>query len=146
MKINWGTGIALFYTLFAATLIFQVIKSTQYDNSLVSDEYYKDDIAYQEHYNKLMNSKMLLEDLKIYNQPQKGQVALKFPQELEQIQGEIHFFCPSNSRLDFRLPIEVVENKVQEVPTKGLKQGLWRVKVDYQSAGKQFYKEEVINI
>lgn len=146
MKFHWGTGIAIFYTIFAGSLIFQVIKSTQYDNSLVSDEYYKDDLAYQEHYNKLVNAKALSQDLKIHNKPQQELVELVFPAELSQIQGEIVFFCPSNSRLDFKVPIDLEKGKVQKVETNGLKKGLWRVKVDYQSSGKAYFKEEVINI
>ena len=146
MKWNWGTGIALFYTLFAGTLIFQVIKSTQYDNSLVSEKYYADDLAYQQHYDKLVNNMQLSEELKIHNKIQLEQIALQFPKELEKVNGEIHFFCPSNSSLDFKIPIQTEETKTQNISTKGLKRGLWRVKVDYASKGINYFKEEVINI
>ena len=56
MKINWGTGIAIFYTLFASVLVMVVIKSKQYDHSLVVDNYYEEDLHYQSHFDKLVNS------------------------------------------------------------------------------------------
>ena len=142
MKFNWGTGIALFYTIFAAVLIFAVIKSTSYDNSLVSDQYYADDLKYQEHYVKLVNSKALTEDLKIVRG--KTDVTLTFPAEVGVVQGEIVFFCPSDSKQDFTLPVRPDAERRQNVPIEGLKPGLWKVKVDWQANGKTHYKEETV--
>jgi nitrogen fixation protein FixH len=142
MKFNWGTGIALFYTIFAAVLIFAVIKSTSYDNSLVSDQYYADDLKYQEHYVKLVNSKALTEDLKIVRG--KTDVTLTFPEEVGAVQGEIVFFCPSDSKQDFTLPVRPDAERRQSVPIEGLKPGLWKVKVDWQANGKTYYKEETV--
>ncbi|HMO39515.1 MAG TPA: FixH family protein [Saprospiraceae bacterium] len=142
MKFNWGTGIALFYTIFAAVLIFAVIKSTSYDNSLVSDQYYADDLKYQEHYVKLVNSKALTEDLKIVCG--KTDVTLTFPEEVGAVQGEIVFFCPSDSKQDFTLPVRPDAERRQNVPIEGLKPGLWKVKVDWQANGKTYYKEETV--
>jgi len=146
MKFNWGTGIAAFYAFFVLALVFQVIKSTQYDNSLVSDQYYADDLAYQEHYDKLVNSQQLDQDLAIVLNGARSSVELKFPQDMEKIYGEIHFFCPSDSKQDFRLPLQLNAAGRQIVSTQGLKEGLWKVKVDWKGDGKAFYKEEVIVI
>ncbi|MEN0004897.1 MAG: FixH family protein [Bacteroidota bacterium] len=146
MKINWGTGIALFYIVFVVALVFQVYKSTQYDNSLVSEKYYADDLAYQSHYDKLVNSQQLDQDLKIQKLAAEQQVQLHFPAEFSEIQGEIHFFCPSNSHIDFKVPIALNADNIQLVSTEALRAGLWRIKVDWQVADKGFYKEEVIQI
>lgn len=146
MKLNWGTGIALFYSLFVLVLVFAVFKSRNYDHSLVSNQYYADDLNYQQHYDKLMNAKMLEEDLMIWNKKQKGGVELQFPKELQGIGGEIHFFCPSDSKADFRMHIQPDSENVQFVPTEGLKKGLWKIKVDWTAESKAFYKEEVITI
>lgn len=146
MKFNWGTGIALFYSVFVIVLVFAVIRSTGYDNSLVSDHYYADDINYQQHYDKVRNSQLLEKDLRIYNFPQKEVVALQFPENLGAVGGEIYFFCPSDSRQDFRIPVKLSENFQQEVATTDLKPGLWRVKVSWEAGDREFYKEEVIQI
>jgi hypothetical protein len=144
MKFNWGTGIALFYSVFVVALVFQVIKSTQYDHSLVSEKYYAKDLAYQEHYDKLVNSQQLEKDLQVIQNESKTAVTLEFPEQLSKINGEIHFFCPSDSRQDFRLPVRPNANNQQVVSTQDLKPGLWRVKVDWKAEGKAYFKEEVI--
>ena len=146
MKFNWGTGIAIFYSVFVLVLVFAVFKSRNYDHSLVSNQYYADDLNYQEHYDKLVNANMLEEDLKIWNKKQKGVVELQFPKELKKVGGEIHFFCPSHSASDFRMTIQPDSENVQLVPTEGLRKGLWKVKVDWNAENKAFYKEEVISI
>ncbi len=38
MKFNWGTGIALFYSLFMITMIYMVYQSTQHNRNLVVGE------------------------------------------------------------------------------------------------------------
>ena len=142
MKFNWGLGIALFYGLFVVVLVGAVIKSTQYDNSLVSEHYYADDLAYQEHYVKLVNSKSLHEDVKVVRN--KEAVTLTFPQEVGKVQGEITFFCPSDSKRDFTVKVEPNAEKQQFISILDLKAGLWKVKVDWQADGKTYYKEETI--
>ncbi len=146
MKINWGTGIAIFYSIFVIALVYQVIKSTYYDNSLVSEQYYADDINYQKHFDKLVNMQSLKEDLKITKQKNGDYVVLNFPDELAQVKGNIHFFCPSDSEQDFKLSINTSGSDEQVIPVEGLKKGLWKVKVDFEAGGKTFYKEEAIII
>lgn len=144
MKFNWGTGITLFYILFAGSLLYFVIKSTTYDHSLVDKDYYAKDLAYQEHYVKLVNAQALETDLKVLNLLQKQELALYFPPDLGGVSGEITFFCPSDIKADFKVEIDVNKEMKQFIPTAKLKKGLWKVKVDWRAAGKDFYKEETV--
>ncbi|MCB0570212.1 MAG: FixH family protein [Phaeodactylibacter sp.] len=146
MKFNWGTGIAVFFTLFVLALAFQVYKSTQFDHSLVSDHYYADDLAYQQHYEKLANAQQLGQNLKIWNKLQKEEVELAFPEEVGEVSGEVYFFCPSDRNSDFRLAVQAGPGHVQRISTHGLRRGLWRVKVDWQSEGKAYYTEDSITL
>lgn len=146
MKFNWGYGIAIFYSVFVLALVYQVFKSTQYDHSLVSDQYYADDIAYQEHYDKLANAQALDQKIAVSQNDSKSAVEIQFPKSLSSIRGEIHFFCPSDSRQDFRVPVTPNADYKQVISTQGLKPGLWRLKIDWRASQKSFYKEEVIII
>jgi nitrogen fixation protein FixH len=142
MKLNWGTSIAIFYTLFAATMVGFVIKSKSYDNSLVVDDYYAKDLAYQQQYDKLANSQALVADLAI------GKVAegvqFIFPKDAQQPSGEILFYRASDKSKDFTLKVAPDSNGLQLVPTDQLTPGRWTVKVDWQGGGKEFYKEQVV--
>jgi hypothetical protein len=141
MRLNWGTGIAMFYSTFVIVLVAVVIKTTTFDNSLVSEDYYADDLNYQKQYEKLKNSKNLLNDLEIANNFNGGQIKFQFPVDLGVPQGEIYFFCPSDSKLDFRIPIKADSEYQQFISTEQLKSGLWRIKVDWQAGGQPYFKE-----
>lgn len=141
MHFNWGTGIALFYGTFVSVLLYFVIKSTGQDNSLVSADYYADDLKYQEHYEKLSNAASLGRDLDIRSNHGFSVVEFHFPGELGEASGEILFFCPSDSKSDFRVPVRPDGKSVQVVSSKGLKKGHWKVKVDWQAGGKLYFKE-----
>lgn len=142
MKFNWGTGIALFYGTFVAVLVFAVFKSTTYDNSLVSDHYYADDLAYQQHYNKLKNSQSLLHDLEITKANKT--ITFQFPTEVGKAQGDIQFFCPFDSKQDFKVAISPDTQQLQSIDISKLKTGRWKIKVDWQANGKDYYKEQAI--
>lgn len=142
MKFNWGTGIALFFSIFVLSLIFQVYRSTQIDNSLVFDDYYAKDLAYQTHYNKVVNAANLKEPVVIKTIDQ--EVQIQFPTEVGPVSGVINFFCPSSSAGDFSLQVQTDAEKRQNVSASGLKKGLWKVRVNWKADGKEYYSEESI--
>ncbi|MCU0345429.1 MAG: FixH family protein [Saprospiraceae bacterium] len=142
MKLNWGTSIAIFYIAFAATMVGFVIKSKSYDHSLVTDDYYAKDLAYQQQYDKMANAKALATDLTIGKMG--GQVQFLFPKEVAQPSGEILFYRADDKRQDFTVQVSADSNGLQNVPTEKLVPGRWTVKVDWQGGGKGFYKEQVV--
>jgi len=146
MKWNWGYGIAAFYLVFVGALVFQVWKSTQYDHALVSNQYYKDDLNYQQHYDKLVNTRQLQQDLLIMEDDDRKLVKLQFPNELGKLSGKVQFFCPSASGNDFTVPVRTDDRGIQLVSTEDLRQGMWRVKVDWSANGTEYYKEEVVKL
>lgn len=146
MKFHWGHGIAIFYTSFALIMIFMVIKSTNYDRSLVYDDYYAKDLAYQEQYDKIANSKNLSQPLKIKEDMANARVELIFPEDIEDISGEVHFYRPSGQAVDFKLKIANLKDSKMAVSVKGKLAGAWTVKVDWSGDGTAFYDEKNISI
>jgi hypothetical protein len=142
MKLNWGTSIAIFYIIFAATMVGFVIKSRTYDNSLVTDDYYAKDLTYQQQYDKMANAKALDTDLTIGKVG--SQVQFLFPKEVAQPSGEILFYRADDKTKDFTVQVSADSNGLQTVPVERLKTGRWTVKVDWQGGGKEFYKEQVV--
>ena len=82
-----------------------------------------------------------MNDLEITNNFNGSQIKFQFPVDLGVPQGEIHFFCPSDSKLDFRIPIKADSEYQQFISTEQLKSGLWRIKVDWQAGGQPYFKE-----
>ena len=138
MKFNWGTGIAIFYVCFMAIMISFVVKSRTYDHSLVVDNYYEEDLQYQTHYDKLINSQSTENSFE-FKQSQ-NQIELSFPNQLSGSEGRVHFYRPSDSHLDFELPLKLNTENQMIVATKKMQPGRWQMKCNWSVGEKDFYK------
>ena len=146
MKFTWGTGIFLFYTLFAATLFFAVYKSTQYDNSLVVENYYEEDLNYQSRYDQIQNSRSLEAGLVIHLDRKEKVISLDFPKDKKGISGEILLYRANNKKLDQHIPIQLdAENKML-IPTDKILTGRWKLEVEWETDGKSYFDKRVLNI
>ncbi len=141
---NWGVGIALFYGLFMVAMVAVVLRTTQFDHALVSEKYYADDLRYQEHYDKLLNTRGLKAKPEIEFNDDRSGIRLAFPPELGEVEGEVTFFRPSNQSSDFQVPLTLGENRLLFIPTQDLDPGLWKVQLDWSADDKAYYLEKVI--
>ena len=134
MKINWGTAIVLAFIGFISFIMFFVISmnfNQKYDHDLVTEDYYKAELGYQEDINKQNNAKGLEEDIS-YTKTSKGLV-FKFPYNFDpkKITGKVFLYRPSNKQLDFETPISISESYLL-VPDKRLLDGRWNITIDWQ--------------
>jgi len=140
-KFNWGHGITIFYICFVAAVVTVLIASFSIDHSLVVDDYYAKDLAYQSQYDKAQNS-LSTKSIKINNDEAKGELTIDFANE-NNVEGSVYFYRPSDKSQDFKVKIEDKETKIS---TKSLLPGKWIIKVDWTEDGKPFYAEELVYI
>ncbi len=146
MKFNWGTGITLFYACFMAILLFFVVKSTTHDNSLVMENYYEQDLKYQSHFDRIVNANKLKQQITFKQNPTAQNIELKFPEKLKKIKGQIHLFRPSTKNRDVFLEVKIDKEGMMVIPTKNLKSGRWKIKVNWEDDSKEYYTEKDIEL
>lgn len=145
-KISWPTGIILALSAFIIFILSFVYKATfmsQYDHHLVSDDYYRDEINYQQEINKLNKAAALKEDLTLTKVPEG--LLIKFPAEFdaEKITGTISFQRPSNDKIDFQLPIKLVASNYL-ISNENLVDGRWNAKIEWTINGTTYlFKEKL---
>lgn len=143
IKINWGTGIVIAMVLFMIFILTFVYKSLtkEYTHELVSDDYYKDELLYQNDIDKLDNAKKLNSKITVSNSD-KG-LTIHFPSDIDyqDVKGDIYFQRMSNSKLDFHKNIELISDKIL-IPDSLLVSGKWIIKIDWKYKGKEYlYKD-----
>lgn len=143
IKINWGTGIVIAMLMFMTFILTFVYKSLtqEYTHELVSEDYYKDELQYQNDIDKLNNANKLDSKITLRNSD-KG-ITIQFPKNMDyqQIKGEILFQRLSNIKLDFNKKIALKSDKVL-IPDSLLVSGKWIVKVDWKYKGETYlYKD-----
>ena len=147
MKINWGTGIVLAFIGFISFIMYFIIiinVNDKYDHDLVTEDYYAEELNYQNDIDKLDNAKNLNENIS-YKRTAEG-LLIVFPKhmDLNNITGNVFLYRPSNKQLEFDTVISL-SNHYLLIPDKRLVDGRWNIKVDWQHNGQSYLYKETIN-
>jgi len=141
MKFNWGTGIAIFYSIFVITMVGMVVKSFYHQSHLVEEDYYQLDLDYEAYRQKRENATNHQPVLANYDQ-QSNTLKLKFPESMDEVTGTVFLFRPSDKNLDNHYNLVVGDDYIASIAfDEQLLKGLWYVKIDWQSNGSSFFKK-----
>ncbi|MFK7952213.1 MAG: FixH family protein [Ekhidna sp.] len=141
--MNWGKSIVLAFVLFAAFILFMVVRAFQEDFDLVAEDYYAQEIGYQKKLEQKANYEKL--DTKVLVQLNAENVSITFPED-QQPKGEIHVYHPSHKALDKRFEINTTNSNQQVVSMNEFIQGQYRINITWESGGVEYFQQEKIYI
>mgnify|MGYP001824207422 CR=1 FL=1 len=147
MKFNWGTGIVLAFIGFISFILYFIITMNvdkRFEHELVTEDYYAEELAYQNDIDKLNNANMLEENIS-YEKTNDGLI-IKFPESLDykNITGKVFLYRPSNKQLDFETAISLSNSNLL-IPDKRLVDGRWNIRIDWQYKGKSYLYKKYIS-
>jgi len=146
MKLNWGWGIALAYSIFALSLLGFLVFALRQDNSLVVEDYYQQDLDYQQRKDKVRNYRDAGATVLHEYDRAADRLTLRFPEGLRPTEGEVLFYRPSSARQDHRVALRTDSAGVQEIPLARLIPGNWKLQLEWVSAGKGYLLEDQLLI
>lgn len=135
--------IVVVFVSFASFIGYFVYRSTSHRIDLVSQNYYQNELRFQEQIDQEKNGNLLGDDFQIIHDKQS--LTLQLPKGKE-AKGTVVFMRPADKLLDFSLAIDNKENHQQRINLSDLKTGLWKVKVYFEIAEKKYYKEKMITL
>lgn len=141
MKFNWGTGIVLFMVAFIGFILYMVAGTSGMNQDLYSEDYYKQEISFQQKINAIENAGDLAETVRI---GQQGDVVrIEFPDScsMNESGGNIHFYRPNDARLDKTFRLKMNDNR-QDIQKSDLIPGLYNVNIEWQTNGKTYLVEK----
>jgi hypothetical protein len=146
MTLNWGHKITLAFSAFVVFMFVMVYKSMKTDFQLVTKEYYKDELAYQQvidgtnRANKLSGS---VEVTQVNNE-----LIIQLPTEMrgKAISGNIWLYCSSDDKKDRRLELAVDENGKQVINSKNMLPANYLLKVTWKADELSYYNEQHIEL
>jgi hypothetical protein len=146
--MNWGYRIVVVYIAFVLGIGYLVYRTSQESVDLVSDKYYEKGVQYQDQIDREANVKNSHLNLQAVYNKTAGTYTIQFPKGAKgkSIDGNIHFFRPDNSHLDFTVNANPDTNLIQQISTAKLTKGLWRVQTTWKSGDKPLYQEEKVFI
>lgn len=139
--MNWGHKIVIAFILFAAFIGYMVVRAFQEDFDLVSEDYYAQEINYQQKLNKLSNAAEAGKSVLVKQKG--GEVLLTFPDK--EASGSIHFYHPSRKIFDRTFEIALT-NQIQKIKRSDLVAGSYRVNITWSTDNKEYYQQSTIYI
>lgn len=146
-RISWPAGITIAlvaFVLFILSFVYKVTFMEEYGHDLVSEDYYKDELNYQQEIDKLNNAAKLKQNI-VIEKTSEG-LSIIFPSEFQPntITGKIEFQRLSNSKIDFVLPIKLETNTLY-IKDKNLVEGKWNVRIAWKANDEEYLLKQQIN-
>ena len=145
-KISWGTGIVIAFVIFMGGITTIAVYLMNQDVNLVADDYYDQEIKYQQQIDRIKRTKKL--DTKNIITFNGTTVNVTIPKSLlkSNLTGEIYFYRPSDENSDIKIPLHTDSLGLQVVPVSSLEKGLWTVKVNWLTSEIEYFVEKRIFI
>jgi len=146
MTFNWGHKLTIGFLAFAGMIVYLVVQSmnTRYD--LVSKEYYKEELQYQQVIDGTSRANQLSSHTTITQT--NDALTVQLPHEMQQktITGSILFYSIDNSQKDKKISMQVDGNGAQTINSRSFVPGRYTAKISWQSNGEQYYTEVPVTI
>ena len=140
---RWAWGIAATYGVFVVLTLTMVALAFTRDVHLVSEDYYEREIEHQKHIERVARTNALPEELRWTFASEAEGYVFRFPATSPEVKiaGRIHFYRPDDATLDRIVGIALDEEGRQRVAASLIAPGRWRVRIEWQSAGLDYYDE-----
>lgn len=140
MKLNWGTGLMLAMACFIVFILFLVITMTtnkELDHDLVTEEYYQQEIDFQNQLEKQINTRELSTPVSVHRTTEG--FLIYFPDEFrdQKIDGKVSLYRPSNKNMDFEIPFSSSSQPLL-IPQDRLVTGRWNMIIDWTNGHQDF--------
>jgi len=143
--MNFGKWIVVAFILFAVFIGTLVTICVRQDISLVTKDYYKEELAYQDQIARVNNAAQLIEKPSITIRDKKY-LEVAFNQFNRVENGQLKLFRPSDASLDRVFEFTSSENSSQLFDVAGLSTGMYRAQMHWTMEGKEFYIEKIIHL
>ena len=143
--MSWGNKLVVVFILFAiliGTLVYKAV-NTKYE--LVSKDYYKDELRYQDKIDGKNNASKLSN---VSVTQDADAVLIDLPSEMKgkKIDGEAWFYCKTDAQKDRKIALQVDTSGRQLILKSQLAKGAFELKLNWQSGGEKYYTEQNITV
>jgi hypothetical protein len=142
IKWNWGTGLTIAYSSFVVFMLSMVYLCTQQHFDLVSDDYYEQELKFQQVIDGTRNEQLLERQTSLGMA--NGVVTVTLPMEKIDEGGKVVFYKPDNATFDKTIALNGTNRA--SIPVSELKSGQYKVKAIWKSEGKPYYNEQSLII
>ncbi len=142
--MNWGHKITIVIVLFLIGMLGMVYIASIQNNEMIDDHYYQKELEYQDIIDASQNLVNLTSD-NLVSQTM-SEVVITLPagtfEKLEK--GNIELLRIDSKSKDVQLPLKENGWNVRTISKSTLIKGMYKARIRWTSAGKEYYKEESV--
>jgi hypothetical protein len=140
--MNWGKAIVIVLTLFGIFIISMVVMMFQQNIDLVSDDYYMQELDYQQQIDKTENLRDF-EGHMVFKQ-EKDSLLILFPEGFvgKSVSGKVRMYRPSNAMFDYAMEFNEIDSGVLKLDISKTLKGRWELKLEFEAEGTSYYHSE----
>jgi len=146
-KFNYGHGAALaigLFVIFISYFVYKSLADPKLNHSLVSEEYYKEELYFQDEIDRLENAAKLAQDVKVYKTEAGLNFAFPADFNYKNITGTIKLQRLDDASLDYNVVLSLAD-LTYLIPNKYLVKGRYNLKLNWDHNGIPYQYKEKIN-
>lgn len=145
MKLNWGHALIAVFLAFGTMIGYLVYSCTQTNFDLVSQEYYKDELAYQQVIDGANRANALSSKASLVRGD--GSFTLRMPAEFQgkKVKGTVWFYCTAAAGKDRKVNFESFADAPVEI-RQSLLPGNYTAKIGWYADDRYYYTEQSLSI
>lgn len=137
--------IAFFVTLLGAIVSF-VVFAVRQDLELVRPDYYEQELHHDQQMQRVRRTKGVAGAITLSASGDRIVIELSPDHALRRTAGDIRLYRPSDSHLDRGIELAPGADGRQTLETRGMRPGLWRVRVAWTVDGAEYFREATVVI
>ena len=140
----WPIAIIAYFAAFISFIVGFVAFAARQKVDLVSPNYYEDEVRFQQHLDRMNRAQSV--PAKIVYDSIHEMVTIKLPVEHvgKLASGSIRFYRPADAKLDREIRLRPGAQGLQQIDTKSLAPGLWKVRVNWKADGQEYSCEQTV--
>ena len=130
--MNWGRSLILVFIVFAAFMGYLVYRASGTHFDLVSKEYYKDELRYQDKIDGFRNAAaMEAVQLRVDST---GILQIRFPEQMKgkPVQGSLWLYCKTDAGKDLHIPLAEDTTGIRVINLSGKASGKYQAKLHWE--------------
>ena len=143
MKLNWGHGVVIALGAFIAFILGMIFlfPNGQKNSELISDNYYEEELHYQQVIDAKKNADLLAEkpNAKLTNEG----ILVSFPKEFNNQNSKFHFYLyrTDDQNLDIKKDFSLEAENSHMIPKSILKAGSYTLKLSWNTNKIQYQRD-----
>ena len=144
----WPYAIAIYFAVFITFIAVFIVWAIRQNMDLVCKDYYNDEVLFQKQIDTVNRTHAFAKEVAIQYDEAAHALTVRLPAEhaIQQVSGSIHFYRPSDAKLDRELKLTPSDQGTQCIDTAKLQPGLWNVRVQWKANSQEFSLDQRIVI